>query len=319
MKRSMWVQRLLVLFLIALPVAPVLWDYIYPGAYARWLLADAANQFDQGNVERSQQLLSKAYDLSPDISQDANFWQQLGRIEFSPENPPSDNSIWVKMVRKIPDPDQRAGAATEIASLMLDRKFFGSALALLEEFLPARKDRSPTQNNLIAYMRSLANTDLDQALDEINLALKGEDNESFLDTKAWILYRMGRYDEALTAIDRSIEILDGKLRANSALEPMLQFMDETVESGAPAIMRNEGKASDNKGEDKPEHRVGWAHQQVLEKFPLVARVSPELLETLATIRFHRMRILEALNEPERAQDDARWLEAFAPKPWDALH
>lgn len=321
MLSSSWTNRSLIVLLVALPFAPVVWDYVYPGSYAKWLLADAANQYDNGKVEQAQRLLLRAYELSPEISSDANFWRQLGRIEFSPENPVSEDSIWSAMVRKIPTADQRAGAAVEIASLMLERKMYSHALVVLREFLPARELRSPLQNNLIAYTRALAKEDLGEALQDINAAVGRLENESLLDTKAWVLHQLGRDREALAEIDRSIDMLWGKIRVDSSYDEVLPFLEEVLAAGKPgnenrAERASGGEADQQKDQDDDEMGIGWAYQRLLEKFP---RMKIDIVfQNMATLRYHRWRILKELQESERADEDFRWLEAFSPEPWDSL-
>ena len=65
---------------IGLPVGPVIADYFGPATTARWMLAKAANEFDQGNVVEAQKLLEDAYKKSPDIAADRNFLKQLDRL-----------------------------------------------------------------------------------------------------------------------------------------------------------------------------------------------------------------------------------------------
>lgn len=61
------------------------------------------------------------------------------------------------------------------------------------------------QNNY-AYFLSVANTDLDKALKMSANTIKAEPaNYTFLDTYAWILFRMGRYEEAREYIMRAID------------------------------------------------------------------------------------------------------------------
>jgi tetratricopeptide (TPR) repeat protein len=317
MLSSLWTNRFLVLLLIALPTIPIFWDVFYPSSYSKWLLANAANQYDKGEVEQAQRLLRRSYDLWPEIARDANFWQQLGRIELSPESPVSNDSTWLSIVRKIPEPEQQANAAAEVASLMLERKMHPNALAVLKEFFPAPERRSPRQNNLIAYTRALAKQDLDEALQEIDLALRRLENESFLDTKAWILHQMERNDEALEVIDRSIEMHMETLRNISAFAPVLESMEEMLHEREKNESTTGAPSSSESQKTNEENAVGWAHQKLREKFTWSTRLDVEY-QIMATLRYHRLRILEALHLTNRAEEDSRWLEAFAPKPWDSL-
>jgi tetratricopeptide (TPR) repeat protein len=310
MSISRWTTRLLVVLLAALPLTPIAWDVFYPATYAKWLLADAANQYDSGNVAQAQQRLLRAYQLSPEIGLDLNFWQQLARIELSAENSVSDAAIFSMILRKMPNESQRSAVAAVIAELMIERRMYGNALAVLKEFLPSRETRNPQQNNLIAYVRSLAMEDLEEALEEIDLALKRLKNESLLDTKAWVLHQMGRHREALVEIDRGIDMLLGNLQEDPNFAEVLDYMG-TVQSENKRTNAEEVQREEKMG-------VGWAYQKLHEAFPGMAEQDIRYLN-LATLRYHRWRILVALGEKARSEEDFRWLEAFAPKPWDLLH
>lgn len=315
MRTNPWLNRLLILVLIFLSIGPIAWDYIYPGAYARWLLAYAANEYDRGNTEKAHRLLSRAYDLAPDISSDRNFWEQLSRIELSPDTT-FDGSIWMQLIRRIPNTDERANAAAVVASMMLERRMYPQAVSLMQEYFPRMKERSSLQNNLIAYARALAGQDLEEALTEVNLAIADQANESFLDTRAWILHRMGSHDEALVEIDRSMKMLMERLSANSPFGALLESM-EKIQRDHESLEPTSDSPAEGDSRPSQQKETGWAYSQLQEKYPWLTRASEEYM-TLAILHYHRFKILEALELKERAEEDRRWLEAFSPKPWDSL-
>ena len=306
MHSGSWPNKLIILATICLPVAPVVADYFGPATSARWMLAQAANEFDRGNVAEAQKLLEAAYNKSEDLATDRNFWKQLERIEASNDSGSSSSfmtSLWDKRIRQIEEPGVRAEVAYVISSLMSNRKQFGDAVRILGENLPAMDQRSPTQNNQIAYMRALAGSDLDQALLEIDSALQSSENESFLDTKAWILYRMGRHQEALEAIDKSLEMLTQAWSSQSILSECLAQIN-AIQSQA--------------GEDASEKPKGWGLEALLGEFPELSRRLPDLLDMQATLRLHRLRICEALGKTDQVHDEAAWLHAFSRKQLDEL-
>lgn len=357
MKASI-VNRFLVLATIALPVVPVLSDYFGPSTYARWLLADAANQYDRGNVTQAQEDLQKAYDLSKDIVTDGNFWRQFERIEGDTSGPSKSSKIWEDMVGRVGDPKKRALAAFEVSNLLSNRGQFDVAAKILVDNLPPRDERNAVQNNQIAYMRSLAKIDLEEALLDANQAIQQLNDASFLDTKAWVLHQLGRNEEALPLIDESLSMLIGSLRANAKSEPFVAAMvkieeelnssDSTALSGAsdsekakeatepaepdPDPATAEPKANSDeavvtagneqstgkKPRTKPKRSTGWAMAQLLEEFPIIARGVPSVI-ALPTLRYHRMKIHEALGNTEAAQKDLLWLEAFSIKGTDDLY
>ena len=339
------VRRILVFATIALPVAPVVSDYLGPGTRARWLLADAANQFDKGNVQEAQSSLHQAFALSKDIVLDADFWRQFERIEADRSATSDSSEIWEHLLKNVEDENQRAATAIEISQLLAKRKQFEAAAKLLALNLPADDDRTPLQLNQLAYMRSLAGIQLDEALQDINRALAKIKNESLLDTKAWVLNGLGRHDDALEFIETAIGTIKGKLRANASLEPMITAMDaieaewlpkpteesktvesKTVEEPVRSAQKEDAIEKDAPGDppdavdtDVQKKNRGWAREQIATEFPAIFRSFGDISEVFVVMRYHRMRILEALERPEDAAKDQRWLEAFSTDSFDDMH
>jgi predicted Zn-dependent protease len=61
-----------------------------------------------------------------------------------------------------------------------------------------------------AYARAVGDFELDEALADIDEAIKlsANDNASFIDTRAYVLFRMQRYAEALKELDRAIMLTE---------------------------------------------------------------------------------------------------------------
>jgi tetratricopeptide (TPR) repeat protein len=71
-------------------------------------------------------------------------------------------------------------------------------------------------DNLMAYFMALIGEDLDQALQRVEQALKWDGNsEAYLDTRAFVLYRLGRYNEALPDAERAVESIERKFAEKS--------------------------------------------------------------------------------------------------------
>lgn len=65
-------------------------------------------------------------------------------------------------------------------------------------------------NNNFAYSLSVRNIRLDDALRMVDIALSAEpESPSYLDTKGWVYYRLGRYQEAKEYVLRSLEKGEG--------------------------------------------------------------------------------------------------------------
>jgi len=66
----------------------------------------------------------------------------------------------------------------------------------------------PQVLNYLGYSYVERRTNLDEALDMIERAVRGEpDNGAIVDSLGWALYRLGRYDEAVVQMERAVELL----------------------------------------------------------------------------------------------------------------
>ncbi len=324
---------------IGLPVGPVIADYFGPATTARWMLAKAANEFDQGNVVEAQKLLEDAYKKSPDIAADRNFLKQLDRVEANNESSAVSSfyvDLWEQRIGRIENPAIRSEAALAISSLLSNRKKFDDAARILNLNLPPFEKRTAVQNNQMAYMRALAGKDLEQALVEIDMAIKTAENESYLDTKGWVLHRMGRNEEALVVMDKSLAKLTEAWNANPKLERCLVRIEElqaepvatepvatepvAIEPVAAEPVAAESTAAEPVATEPvvSSKAKGWGVDALLEEFPELSRGLPETLEIYATLRYHRLRICEALGKTQEVARETAWLHAFSKKEHDEL-
>ena len=348
MSSGTFVNRMILAAAIGLPVGPVIADYFGPATTARWMLAKAANEFDQGNVVEAQKLLEDAYKKSPDIAADRNFLRQLDRVEANNDSSAVSSfyvDLWEQRIGRIENPAIRAEAALAISSLLSNRKKFDDAARILNLNLSPFEERTAVQNNQMAYMRALAGKDLEQALIEIDMAIKTAENESFLDTKGWVLHRMGRNEEALVVMDKSLAKLTEAWSSNPKLERCLVRIEElqaqpaaepataepaaaesanaesaNAESAAAESAAAESAAAESvaAGSVVSSRTKGWGVDALLEEFPELSRGLPETLEIYATLRYHRLRICEALGKTQEVARETAWLHAFSKKELDEL-
>ncbi|MCK4530496.1 MAG: tetratricopeptide repeat protein, partial [Candidatus Marinimicrobia bacterium] len=62
--------------------------------------------------------------------------------------------------------------------------------------------------NNYAYALACLNMDLGRAMNMVNKALKQEKSAAYCDTKAWVLYRQNKYNQALKWIKKAFEYSD---------------------------------------------------------------------------------------------------------------
>ena len=90
-----------------------------------------------------------------------------------------------------------------LAELKKPREAIGCYTQVLA--LPIPRHRRPLVLNNLAYMRALAEVDLEQGLREVNAALRQDPhNMMYLDTRAYLLYLLGRVNEAHQVFEKQI-------------------------------------------------------------------------------------------------------------------
>jgi hypothetical protein len=154
---------------------------------------------------------------------------------------------------------------------------------------------------------------------------------------------MGRNEEALVVMDKSLAKLTEAWNSNPKLELCLVRIEElqvqsaaaTPPSDTPSDMPSDNTESANPAIEnaRPEplaaeplaaepavssRTKGWGVDALLEEFPELSRGLPETLEIYATLRYHRLRICEALGKTQEVAREAAWLHAFSKKELDEL-
>jgi tetratricopeptide (TPR) repeat protein len=83
---------------------------------------------------------------------------------------------------------------------------FDKAAALMKKSI-ALEPKNHNALNYLGYMYADKNQNLDEALDLLNKALAIQpDNPAYLDSLGWIYYRLGRFNDALKQLRRSVEL-----------------------------------------------------------------------------------------------------------------
>lgn len=94
---------------------------------------------------------------------------------------------------------QYGAAAERGGDFAIAEKHFRKALELNPDFHEAQ--------NYLGYMWAERGTNLTEALDLLQKAIKAEpDNEAYLDSLGWVLFQLGKPAEAVTHIQRAIEL-----------------------------------------------------------------------------------------------------------------
>ncbi|HWC89461.1 MAG TPA: tetratricopeptide repeat protein [Pirellulales bacterium] len=115
------------------------------------------------------------------------------------------------------------------------------AIKDLSQAIKRSSPRDPELLNARAYARAVAAIELKDGLTDIEAAIKlsGKDNFNFIDTRGWLLFRMGDFDGALKDLNRAIELAEksrqheldirvGHHQARRIIEQRAQELDQAL-------------------------------------------------------------------------------------------
>ncbi len=219
--------------------------------------------------------------------------------------------------------------AQEFALILSSREDFAATLEAYKLWFGEKYDRDTTTLNAMAYGRALARVELEQALTDINEALGYRpDDPDLRDTRAWVYYQMGRYEEALADADFAVRAKESPSIASwsQRLLDWLQTAAASTETRAPVKQPTSPDAKPAP-EAEPEQISETETQDGAP--PVVKLDAPDNYLTPSTttigmwsrgvVRYHRAKILEKLGRLEEAEADWKWIEENRLPPDDRLH
>lgn len=325
MRRS-WIS-VLVLVAAAVALGIVIEPSVWRAELARWKLAAAANALEQDRLDEVPRWINDARELNPNLESEQDYWYVLILEAYQRR----DYDRMVELIAAATAVDQRFRWLGEYMALRLARaEQFLYAARALEATITDRDQVSPETLNAMAYWRALAGADLDQALQDIERALKVlPDDPALRDTRAWVLFQMGRPLEALADAQFAVETMEARLRPVTDLWQRVSELlrgqgtsapqaDETA-APAPAGESPPGTASAATAATEEATAPPLQEEEETNYVPLLeGQVDPQLW-SLAVLKYHRARILEALGRIEEAQQDYAWLRQHRLPTDDRLH
>jgi tetratricopeptide (TPR) repeat protein len=202
----------------------------FPREVSYWFLAAAEQARAEGNVELATERLQAAFSWNP-----RDPWLQVQEAQWLVEDEkyPEALKISDRLVEQFPQELEVLLLRMSILQhLERHEEAIAAARAIDQKSLTSgRPDRAQALNNL-AYARAVGNLDLEQALKEANEALAIAPGEpSYLDTRGFILYRLGKHEAAHEDLDAAVKglaKLDGRAPASSyGLERYFRGVDAT--------------------------------------------------------------------------------------------
>jgi tetratricopeptide (TPR) repeat protein len=258
---------------IGLVVTPVVRDQ-FRIEVARWYLAEGANRVAEGQDIQNQ--LEHAQAWAGDVTALRDFW--LLRAEQAlAESPAKLPAVIAEAVAR---DKYNFDIGYSMALRLAKRADFREAIAVLQAAIIDELRELPDSLNDLAYYRSLASLELDQALEDINLALEqAPDAPQLRDTRAWVLFQMGKPQAALADADFAVQEFDA-LQPSGLIGKTLIWLEQRL-AGPP--------------------------QPRSEDALLTRREAGELLWVRGVVHYHRAKILEALGRTEEAEQEFQWL------------
>lgn len=200
--RTAWIVRsLLLLAAMGLMVGAAI-KAIGPEHIARWYQKRAFDRYDNDDLRGAVADMDRALSWKPE---DTEFYYQ--RALFREKSHDLEGSLddYNRVIETKPNfAAAYAGRSTVYQRLERHREAIDDVTRAIE--LSAK-----TNHNLLnhrAYTRAIANTELDEALVDIQQAIDliGRDEAAYLDTRGYIYYLLDRQEEALKDMDRAVQL-----------------------------------------------------------------------------------------------------------------
>ena len=160
--------------------------------------------------------------------------------------------------------------------------------AIAESDLLVERSKSASERaeslNARAYARALGNVQITEGLEDIQAAFEAlgtEDNAAFLDTRGYLYYLNGDFDEALRDMERAVQMAEDERSSFVMRRPELQKQSRVDER-------------------------------------LLDRQARRINENLAVLYQHRGLVYEALDRPEEAEADFERADKYGYSPEDGV-
>lgn len=288
-----WSTIAIVIAMIALVVGPVL----IPRELSRWYLAAAANAYRNGDRTLGAHYVARAIEWDESVVNDRGFWI----AQMDKTDPDKVLDLLEKAIQADP---RRAIVARRVAFVFIDAFDYQRAVRALKMAFPDGQPWDAEDLNMLAYLRAQARVELDQALKDINQALGMKPDEpGRLDTKAWVLHGMRRDLEALGILNEALQTLEKKVvpaKAESAAKKESAETESAEKQSAKTESAQTESAAGQSDESDQTSELTLSTEQLRKRIlSAEARLGRDMW-TVAIMRFHRLRIYEALGQSQEA-------------------
>ena len=264
-----------------------------------WKVAEAGNHFRDGKLDLASRSMEQAETWSKEVLTSADYSELMMNLLI--EQGDSERALGLlKILKQQGNPSVATQAGLRASRYFASGQDYLRALQSLQIATPPDARSSPAFLNQIAYMKAMAGVDLDTALMEIDMALQLLPDASLLDTKAWVLYRAQKYEEAAPVAARAVEEFEKAARENGVYvgegDDLVAKLREqpTSTEVSPALRQHRDRMKTVLAESQPRRRYEMVEQSAV--------------QTAAVLRYHRASIYYALGQADVAKKDWDWLE-----------
>ncbi len=162
--------------------------------YALWF-------WEQGELASAEYIADRAMER---FGPEARWLHMKALIERQKGDLEASGDLLLRLLKE--DPENRA-AREDLANIYIESGKRDAADSLYRDLLNETPEDPAILNNY-AFSLARMDRDLKKAMDLVDKALEQRKNAAYCDTKAWILYRQGKYRRALRWVNRALRYPD---------------------------------------------------------------------------------------------------------------
>jgi tetratricopeptide (TPR) repeat protein len=182
---------------------------------------------EQDRLEEAKEMLGKATQKEPAF---ADGWLNLGYVYRQQDSLALSIATFNKGLETCREVEDRTRLLFAVGSTQERRGEFESAVATFKDLIALDPNNGPALNYL-GYMLADRGVELDYArvLVEKAVALS-PDNGAYLDSYAWVFYKMGDYAQALVELKKALAVLDNDATVYEHLGDIHRALGNTDEA-----------------------------------------------------------------------------------------